>query len=61
MKNYNLPNTTLLDGTVGISKETKRQLELHNLLNTKDTKGTIKIVNSKDKSLIDRSIEILKK
>ena len=56
-----LPNTILLDGTVGISKETKRQLELHNLLNTKDTKGTIKIVNSKDKSLIDRSIEILKK
>ena len=55
-----LPNTVLLDGCVGVSKEVKHQLEEHNLLNNSENVGTIKIINSKDKSLIDRSLEILK-
>lgn len=56
-----LPNTVLIDGTKGISMEVKRQLENNNLLNDKDEIGSIKIVNSKDESLIKRSMEILNK
>ena len=56
-----LPNTVLLDGTVGIAHEVKNQLAKHNLLNDSDEDGVVTIINSKDKSLIDRSIEILKK
>ena len=54
-----LPNTVLLDGCIGVSNEVKHQLESNNLLNTGDNSGTIKIINSKDEKLVDRSYEIL--
>ncbi len=54
-----LPNTALLDGCIGVSKEVKRQLEIHGLLNNSTTYGTLEIINSKDRQLIDRSYEIL--
>ena len=54
-----LPNTKLLDGVSGISKEVKKQLEKSNLLNNRSSLGTIKIVNSKSEELIKRSFEIL--
>lgn len=56
-----LPNTVLLDGTKGIAHEVKRQLSEHNLLSDSNESGSIKIVNSKEESLIKRSIEILNK
>ena len=57
-----LPNTVLLDGCKGVANEVKRQLENHNLLNNKEEKGIIQIVNSKnDDYLIKRSHEILNK
>ena len=56
-----LPNTILLDGTKGIAREVRHQLTLNNLLSDSKEKGTIKIINNKDKSLIDRSMEILEK
>ena len=55
-----LPNTDPLDGVKGVTKEVKRQLENHNLLNPKKEKGTVKIVNSKSEELIKRSLDILK-
>lgn len=55
-----LPNTTLLDGCKGVANEVKRQLENHNLLSSKKSIGTIKIINSKhDDYLLERSKEIL--
>ena len=56
-----LPNAVLLDGTIGVSEEVKRQLINHNLLNNSNAKGEIKIINSKDDSLIERSFDILNK
>ena len=56
-----LPNTALLDGTKGIAHEVKRQLSEHNLLSNSNELGSIKIVNSKEDSLIKRSMEILDK
>ena len=56
-----LPNTVLLDGVVGVTKEVKRQLTNNNLLTTNTEKGTIKIINSKSDDLIERSYEILEK
>lgn len=55
-----LPNVVLLDGTVGIAREVKRQLELHDLLSKSNEQGIIEIVNTKDQALINRSLEILK-
>lgn len=55
-----VPNAELLDGSLGVAKEVKHQLAINNLLNTKSTLGNIEILNSKDKSLVDRSFEILK-
>ena len=54
-----LPNVDLLDGSIGVSREVKRQLSEHNLLTDSLEKGKIVIENSKDTSLIDRSFEIL--
>ena len=56
-----LPNTVLLDGVEGIARQVKKQLTNRNLLNNKNEKGTITIVNSKSHDLIKRSIEILEK
>ena len=55
-----LPNTVLLDGTKGVAKEVKRQLEIHNLLSNNTSKGSITIINSKSDDLVDRSYEIIK-
>ncbi len=44
--NY-FPNCELLDGSLGVSKEVKRQLELHHILSNKD-KGNVVILNSLD-------------
>ena len=54
-----LPNTVLLDGTVGVAKEVKHQLELNNLINNKTDSGKIIIKNNKDDELIERSYDIL--
>lgn len=56
-----VPNAELLDGSLGVAREVKHQLAINNLLNTKSTLGDIEIVNSKDKSLVNRSFEILNK
>ena len=56
-----VPNAKLLDGSLGVANEVKHQLEMNNLLNTRDSLGDIEIINSKDKSLVDRSFEILNK
>ena len=54
-----IPNAKLLDGSLGVANEVKRQLTINNLLNTKSTLGEIEIINSKDSALVDRSFEIL--
>ena len=56
-----LPHTVLLDGSVGVSEEVKRQLERHNLLSSSTEKGTLIIENNKSRELIKRSYEILEK
>ena len=56
-----LPNSILLDSSFGASKEVKRQLENHNILNDSKEKGSLQIINSKDQKLIDRSLELLEK
>lgn len=56
-----VPNAKLLDGSLGVAREAKHQLSINNLLNTKSTLGNIEIINSKDKSLVNRSFEILNK
>ena len=40
------PEATLLDGSYGVAKEVKRQLELHNLLN-KNGKNTVEYIDTK--------------
>ena len=54
-----LPNTVLLDGTIGVREQVKRKLIEYNLLNPSIEKGTLEIINSKDDNLIKRSYEIL--
>ena len=54
-----LPNTILLDGCIGVSREVKHQLEKNNLLNDSDRIGNITIINSKNDELVNRSFEIL--
>ena len=56
-----LPDAFLLDGCVGISRKVKRQLESYSLLNDREEKGTLKIINTKNEDLIKRSYEILEK
>ena len=56
-----VPNAKLLDGSLGVAREAKHQLTINNLLNTKSTLGSIEIINSKDNTLVDRSLEILNK
>ena len=54
-----LPNTELLDGVKGVTKEVINQLKTNNLLNPKRENGIVSIINNKSKDLIFRSIEIL--
>lgn len=61
MFNEVLPNTTLIDGVIGVTQEVKRQLVNNNLINKSDKKGTINIVNSKSEELVKKSFEILNK
>ncbi len=42
-----LPEATLIDGSLGVAKEVKRQLEIHNLINSSTAEGTVYMVNSK--------------
>ena len=56
-----LPNTTLLDGCLGVSLEVKRQLESHDLLNLREEEGSLVIENNKSEDLIRRSYDILEK
>lgn len=56
-----LPNTILVDGTLGIAKEVKRKLEEYDLLNPSTKKGSLDIINSKDKDLVERGYKLLKK
>ncbi len=56
-----LPNTTLLDGCLGVSLEVKRQLENHGLLSDSTMEGTLTIENDKSEDLIARSYDILEK
>lgn len=56
-----LSDAFLLDGCVDISQEVKRQLESHSLLNDREEKGTLEIINTKNEDLIKRSYEILEK
>ena len=54
-----LNDVAILDGSVGVAKEVKHQLELNNLLNSKNTRGDIKIFNNKSLDLTKRSYDIL--
>ena len=54
-----LPNAQILDGTIGVAKEVKHQLDLNNLLNDSNRDGNIEIINSKSEKLVNRSFEIL--
>lgn len=54
-----LSNVEILDGSLGVAKETKHQLELNNMLNTSLEKGNVEIINSKSNSYVDRSFKIL--
>lgn len=47
-----MPNTTLLDGSNGVAREVKRQMEKHELLKNEKTLGRVTIYNSLDDSLI---------
>lgn len=41
-----MPTVALLDGASGVAKETKRQMELHSLLNKNNSLGKVKVYNS---------------
>lgn len=46
-----MPGVALLDGSRGVAREVKRQLEINDLLNESDNQGEVKIINSKDSKL----------
>ena len=54
-----LPNTEILDGSNGVAREVKHQLEINSSISNSNKCGNITIINTKDVSLIDRSYEIL--
>lgn len=54
-----LKDVAIIDGSIGVAKEVKHQLELNNLLNSKNTRGDIKIFNNKSLDLTKRSYDIL--
>ena len=56
-----LPNTELLDGCKGIANEVKRLLSNNDLLNPKEDKGSLEIINTKSNELERLSLDILKK
>ena len=41
------PNAKLIDGNRGVSRQVKRQLESHNLLNNSTTRGKVKMIYNK--------------
>lgn len=47
-----MPNTVLLDGSNGVAREVKRQLEINGLLKEEKVLGTVMIYNSLDGNLI---------
>lgn len=46
-----MPDVTLLDGSNGVAREVKRQLERHDLLEESNKEGIVVIMNSKDSKL----------
>lgn len=54
-----LPNTEIIDGSIGVACEVQHQLTINNLLSDNIENGNVIIENSKSKELIDRSYEIL--
>ena len=56
-----VPNAELLDGSIGVAKEVKHQLEINGLISDRKEIGKIEIINSKSDDLIKRSYEILNK
>lgn len=54
-----LPNTEIIDGSIGVACEVQHQLTINNLLSDNIGNGNVIIENSKSKELIDRSYEIL--
>ena len=54
-----LPNAEILDGSNGVAREVKHQLEINSSISNSKNCGNITIINTKDTSLIDRSYEIL--
>lgn len=46
-----MPGVTLLDGSVGVAKQVRRQLDVNGLLSKSDTVGDVKIINSKDSNV----------
>ncbi len=56
-----IPNAILIDSSIGVSNEVKRQLKENNLLKDSEEEGQLTIINTKDKKLINRSWEILEK
>ena len=54
-----LPNTEILDGSNGVAREVKRQLETNSSLSNSKKRSNVTIINTKDTSLIKRSVEIL--
>ena len=47
-----MPGVSLLDGSNGVAREVKRQMEKHDLLKKENSLGTVTIYNSLDDSLI---------
>lgn len=56
-----LPNATLIDGSIGVAKEVKHQLEINSSISNSKNSGEITFINTKDSKLIERSFELLRK
>jgi len=54
-----LPNTEILDGSNGVAREVRHQLEINSSISNSNKCGNVTIINTKDTSLINRSYEIL--
>ena len=56
-----VPDAKLLDGSNGVAREVKHQLEINSSLSNSKKRGDITIINTKSDELIGRSYEILEK
>ena len=55
-----LPNAELIDGSIGVAREVKHQLEINSSVSSSENSGNITIINTKDSELIKRSFELLR-